>query len=163
VVFPLFVERTLDGNDAAFTAMFSVLSFGSVVGALMTARRSAVTVDHVLWSAAAFGASMSVFAFAPTLTWTFPLGLVVGGASVAFLTSSTSIVQLRADPSMRGRVLALQAMVFLGSTPIGGPIIGAVCDAFGARVGVLVGGAAALAAAAWGRAAFARVAVPIPS
>jgi MFS family permease len=66
------------------------------------------------------------------------------------MTTITSIVQLRADPEMRGRVLALQAMVFLGSTPIGGPILGAICDAFGARAGLLVGGGAALGAAAWG-------------
>jgi hypothetical protein len=51
---------------------------------------------------------------------------------------------------MRGRVLALQAMVFLGSTPIGGPILGWVCDVFGARAGILVGAAAALGAASWG-------------
>ena len=47
------------------------------------------------------------------------------------MTTSTAIVQLRSDPSMRGRVLALQAMVFLGSTPIGGPILGYVCEHFG--------------------------------
>ena len=52
------------------------------------------------------------------------------------MTASTAIVQIRSDPQMRGRVLALQAMVFLGSTPIGGPIVGAVCEAFGARAGL---------------------------
>jgi hypothetical protein len=62
-------------------------------------------------------------------------------------------VQTRADPVMRGRVLALQAMVFLGSTPIGGPIVGAICQFFGARSGLVVGGVAALAAAVYGRAA----------
>ena len=51
---------------------------------------------------------------------------------------------------MRGRVLALQAIVFLGSTPIGGPIVGWVCDAFGPRAGFVVGGVGALGAAAWG-------------
>jgi hypothetical protein len=51
---------------------------------------------------------------------------------------------------MRGRVLALQAIVFLGSTPIGGPILGLVCDAWGARAGLVLGGLSALAAAAWG-------------
>ena len=156
VVFPLFVEKTLGGDDAAFTLMFSVMSFGSFVGALLTARRSQITPAHVIGSAAAFGVAMAVFAAAPNLAWTFPLGLLVGGTSVAFLTSSTSIVQVRAAPTMRGRVLALQAIVFLGSTPIGGPILGVVCDAFGARAGVLLGGVAAVLAALWGRAAFAR-------
>jgi hypothetical protein len=52
---------------------------------------------------------------------------------------------------MRGRVLALQSMVLIGSTPIGGPVLGFVCDAFGARAGLVIGGVAALTAAAWGR------------
>ena len=58
-------------------------------------------------------------------------------------------MQIRSAPEMRGRVLALQAMVFLGSTPIGGPIVGWVCENFGARYGVAVG-AAALGAGGWG-------------
>ena len=64
---------------------------------------------------------------------------------------------------MRGRVLALQAIVFLGSTPIGGPLLGAVCDAFGARAGILVGGIAALGAAAWGIVVSRREGVPTRS
>jgi hypothetical protein len=75
---------------------------------------------------------------------------VVGFTSVAFLTSSTAIVQLEAEPSMRGRVLALQAVLFLGSTPIGGPIVGWVSEEWGARVGILLGAVATLSAGAWG-------------
>jgi MFS family permease len=66
------------------------------------------------------------------------------------MTTSTAIVQLRAAPEYRGRVLALQAMVFLGSTPIGGPIVGWISDTAGPRVGIVIGGVACLAAAAWG-------------
>jgi MFS family permease len=66
------------------------------------------------------------------------------------MTASTAIVQVESDPTMRGRVLALQAIVFLGSTPIGGPIVGALCDEFGARSGLVLGGFAALAAGGWG-------------
>jgi len=66
--------------------------------------------------------------------------MFVGLGSIAFLTASTAIVQIRSDPMMRGRVLALQAMVFLGSTPIGGPVLGLICDQFGARAGFVVGG-----------------------
>ena len=80
----------------------------------------------------------------------FPVALLVGGASIAFMTASTSIVQTRAEPQMRGRVLALQAMVVLGSTPIGGPLLGRLCDTYGARFGLVVGGVACLAAASWG-------------
>jgi MFS family permease len=74
----------------------------------------------------------------------------LGITSIAFLTASTSIVQIEAAPEMRGRVLALQAMLFLGSTPIGGPIVGWISEQFGARYAIGVGAAAALAAGTWG-------------
>jgi MFS family permease len=140
VVFPLFVEKTLHGDVGSFTLLFSITSIGSLVGALATARRKT----------AIFGAAMTLLAFMPSLGAAYPVSMLVGFGSIAFMTTSTAIVQLRADAAMRGRVLALQAMVFLGSTPIGGPILGWVCDVFGARAGILVGAAAALGAASWG-------------
>ena len=150
VVMPLLVKRTFGGTEGDFTMLFSVLSAGSLFGALAAARRSEIEVRTVVRAAAAFGASMLLFAAAPDLTWAYPLGLIVGITSIAFMTSATAIVQLYTDPTMRGRVLALQAMVFLGSTPIGGPILGWFCDSLTPRAGVLVGGIAALAAAACG-------------
>lgn len=150
VVMPLFVTRALDATERDFTLLFSVLSVGSLVGALWTARRTSVELGHVIRASVAFGVAMLLLAAAPTLAWAFPVALLVGVASIAYMTSSTTLLQLRAEPTMRGRVLALQAMVFLGSTPIGGPILGAICEALGARVGLVVGGAACLAAAAWG-------------
>lgn len=153
VVMPLFVTRDLGGDASTFTWFFSVVSVGSLVGALATARRRSTGVRDVVVTSGAFGASMLVLAVTPHLALAFPVGVLIGVASIGFMVSSTAIVQLRADPVMRGRVLALQAIVFLGSTPIGGPILGWVSEAFGARVGVAVGGAAALAAAAFGAAA----------
>ena len=79
-----------------------------------------------------------------------PVAFVVGLGSISYLTASTSIVQTHSSPEMRGRVLALQAMVFLGSTPIGGPILGWICQTWGARWGIGVGAAAALGAGLWG-------------
>jgi MFS family permease len=157
VVIPLFVTRTFHSGDTAFTLLFSVISVGSLVGALATARRKEITIRHVVVSAAAFGAAMLLLASTPGLAWAFPVGLLVGGGSIAFMTASTAIVQLRSDPMMRGRVLALQAIVFLGSTPIGGPILGAVSDWFGARAGLALGGVAAIAAAGWGHHAARRI------
>jgi MFS family permease len=84
------------------------------------------------------------------------LGLLLGVASITFLVSSTAIVQVRAAPDMRGRVLALQAMLFLGSTPVGGPIVGWVADHFGARYSIGLGAAAALGAGLWGLAVLRR-------
>jgi MFS family permease len=150
VVFPLFVKKTLGGTTGDFTLIYSVTSVGSLIGALATARRKTVELRDVVLTTAAFGLAMAVLAVVPNLGSAFPIVILVGLTSIAFMTTSTAIVQLRADPVMRGRVLALQAMVFLGSTPIGGPILGAVCDAFGARAGVGIGAVAALGAAAWG-------------
>ena len=149
-VIPLLVTRTLEGNDATFTIVYSVISVGSLVGALLSARRTIVTVRSIIVAAAGFGVSMLLLAVTPNVGTTFPIGALMGFASITFMTASTAIVQLRSAPSMRGRVLALQAIVFLGSTPIGGPILGWVCEQFGARTGVAVGGVAALAAAGYG-------------
>jgi MFS family permease len=156
VVMPLLVERTFHGDTATFTLLFSVIAVGSLIGALATARRKVIEVSHVVFAAAAFGVAMLAFAASPNLVSSFPLGIVVGGFSIAFMTASTAIVQVRAAPEMRGRVLALQAIVFLGSTPIGGPILGAICDWWGARAGIVVGGVAAVGAAIWGHYAAAR-------
>src|SRR2546421_315977 len=81
----------------------------------------------------------------PRVRATFPIVAVVGFSSIAFMTATTAIVQVRADPRMHGRVLALQTVLLVGTTPIGGPIMGAVADATNARVPLVIGGAAALA------------------
>ena len=151
VVLPLFVTRTFGGAEGTFTLLFSVISIGALAGALSTARRTTVNLNQQVVAAGGFGVAMLALAAVPFLGLAFPVALAVGFFSIMFLTASTAIVQVRAEPGMRGRVLAIQAMVFLGSTPIGGPILGAVCDAFGARMGLVVGGVAAVGAAGWAR------------
>ena len=150
VTLPLLVTRTFDRSKVAFTVLFSVISLGSLVGALWTARRRTIGVADVIRASLGFGLALLALAMAPTVAWAFPLGFVLGMTSIGFLTASTAIVQTEAAPEMRGRVLALQAMVFLGSTPIGGPIVGAIAEYVGPRWAVAVGGVAALGAAAWG-------------
>jgi MFS family permease len=143
VVIPLFVKRTLHGTDGTFTLLYAVLSLGSFAGALASARRKTISVRQIVVAAAAFGVADCLFAVAPGLRGAFPMAFLVGVTSISFMTAS-------ANPEMRGRVLALQAMVFLGSTPIGGPIMGGVSDRWGARSALMVGGVAALLAAGWG-------------
>jgi MFS family permease len=150
VVVPVLVTTDLGGSDTTFTLLFSFLSLGSLVGALATARRTSTSVRRVATSALAFGASMVLLALAPTTVVAFAVAPLVGVASIAFMTASTAVVQTEAAPSMRGRVLALQSIVFLGSTPIGGPILGYVTQHFGARYAVGVGAVACLAAGVWG-------------
>jgi MFS family permease len=153
VVFPLFVEHALRGNDASYTAVYALFSVGALVGAIVVADRTTVGVRNIVVGAGAFGASMLVLSAVPNVGATFPVAALVGFTSIVFMTATTAIVQIRAEPRMHGRVLALQTVLMIGTTPVGGPIMGAVADAFGARIPLVIGGIAALGAAAFGLAA----------
>jgi MFS family permease len=149
-VFPIFATKDLHGNGTTFTLLFSVVSVGALFGALRTARRTTSTIRSVATASLGYGAAMALMAIVPNQWLAYVVGVALGVASITFLVSSTAIVQLEAAPEMRGRVLALQAMLFLGSTPIGGPIVGWVSDQFGARWAIALGAVAALGAGAWG-------------
>jgi predicted MFS family arabinose efflux permease len=127
-----------------------VVSVGALVGALRTARRRSIDVRAVALASLNYGVAMALMTIAPNQGLAFVVGLYLGMASITFLVASTAIVQIESAPEMRGRVLALQAMLFLGSTPIGAPIVGWVSQEFGARYGVALGAAAALSAGSWG-------------
>jgi MFS family permease len=149
-VFPLFTTRDLHGTGGTFTILFSVVSVGALIGALATARRRSISVRSVATASLAYGVAMAFMAVVPNQPSAFAIGVLLGMSSIAFLTASTAIVQIEAAPEMRGRVLALQAMLFLGSTPIGGPIVGWVSQQFGARYAIALGAVAALGAGTWG-------------
>ena len=157
VVFPLFVEKGLHGGNGTYTLVYSAFSTGGLVGALLVARRSTVTIRTVAVAAAGLGAAMLVLSAVPSIALAFLVATLVGAASVAYMTATTSIAQLRTEPHMIGRVLALQTVLLVGTAPIGGPILGAIADAVGVRAPVLIGGVAALAAAAFGVLAARRV------
>jgi MFS family permease len=97
-----------------------------------------------------FGVAFSVVSFMPNAISAFFILLLVGAASMNFLSLGNTILQLETVPEMRGRVMSLWAIAFLGSTPIGGPIIGWIGDHIGPRYGVLTGGLAAILAAGIG-------------
>ena len=99
-------------------------------------------------STAVFGLSMFALAAVPNIGWTYPVAAVVGGTSVAYMTGTTAHAQLTSEQNMIGRVLALQTVLLIGTTPLGGPLLGVLADALGGRVPVLVGGVGALTAAA---------------
>lgn len=149
-VLPVFVSRDLDASTVTFTLLFSVVSVGSLVGALVVARRRVVGLTHVTTAAIGFGVSMVLLALSPNTPVAFAFGVLLGFTSIAFMTASTAIVQTRSDPTMRGRILALQAMVFLGSTPIGGPIVGTISQHFGARYALGLGAVGCFIAGAIG-------------
>jgi len=150
-VLPLFTTRDLGGDDGTFTLLMSVVSIGSLIGALSTARRKeAIGVGKVSRAAIGFGLALALLAVAPTTPVALALGVLLGLTSITFMTTSTSIVQTKATASMRGRVLALQAIVFLGSTPIGGPIVGVISERYGARYSLALGAVATILAGLFG-------------
>lgn len=150
VTLPILVEKAMHGSDADFSLVYATFSAGAVVGTLVIARRTRVTLRTIVVSTAVFGLSLFALAAVPNIPWTFPVAAVVGGTSVAYMTATTAHAQLTAAPHMIGRVLALQTVLLIGTTPIGGPVLGLLADAWGGRVPVLVGGIAATAAAGAG-------------
>jgi MFS family permease len=149
VTLPLLAERSLGGDATTFTLLFSTMSVGSVIGALQVARRHDITLAVLLKASIGMAASVAALALAPNAPLAMVATAAVGFCGIFLLSGSNALVQLRADPAMRGRVLALFSMVFLGSTPLGGPIIGWISETFNPRVGVAVGSAAAVAVAVW--------------
>jgi hypothetical protein len=150
VELPLFVERSLHDGDSAFTFLYTIFSIGALASALVVANRQLVHIKNVLIGATAFGTALVVLAATPALAAAVPVVLALGVSSILYFTATTAIVQVDADASMHGRILALQTVLLIGTAPIGGPIDGAIADALGARAPLLLGGVAALGAALWG-------------
>jgi MFS family permease len=120
---------------------------GSLVGALVVAARARPSRPLLIGSAAAFSALAMLVALAPSPFWA-AVGLVPMGAfSMTFIATANSTLQLSARHDMRGRVMAVYALVFLGSTPLGGPLVGWISQQWGPRSGLFFGGAVSLVAA----------------
>jgi predicted MFS family arabinose efflux permease len=159
VLLPLFATRELHGHAGTFGAMMSVFGVGSLVGALaMASRAGRPNPRRLAVLAMIFGALSVALAVTPTLPLALALLPFVGAAGIAFSITGNSTLQLISPSRMRGRVMALYAVVFLGSTPIGGPIAGWVGEHLGSRVALAGGGAIAVATGLWGLAAVAAVA-----
>jgi MFS family permease len=150
VVLPLYASRTFHSGAGTYALFMAMMSIGAVIGGVMTAGSRRLTQPAVAMAAIIFGASIIVAAAAPSSVAAAALLVGVGAASILFVATANSILQLHARPDMRGRVMALWSVAFLGTTPIGGPIIGWVSDAGGPRMALLVGGAAAAVAGAAG-------------
>mgnify|MGYP002628171632 CR=1 FL=1 len=149
VTLPLFAERALGGNDTTFTWLYSGMSLGSMLGALAIARRRDVSTHLLAWAAIWLGVSMALLALAPNFVLALIAVIPVGVATIVMISGANAVVQLRATSEMRGRVLALAAVVFIGSTPIGGPTVGWASESFGASAGIWIGAVASILAGLW--------------
>jgi MFS family permease len=153
VTLPLFVTQALHGGDGDFTAIYAVFSAGAVLGALVVAHRVRVALRDIVRGAALLGVAMLLLAAVPGVRAAFPVALLVGVASILYTTATTASVQVVARPEMQGRVIALQTVLMGGSAAIGGPLLGRMADATGARAVLALGGGVCFAVAAFGAAA----------
>jgi MFS family permease len=124
-----------------FGLLGSVLAIGSLTGSLMAARRERVRHRLVVGAALAFGVSVMAAGLMPTYLAFAVLAPVTGFLALTLITSANAYMQLHTAAGVRGRVMALYLMIFMGGTPIGAPIIGWIGEAFGARWTLLGGGA----------------------
>ncbi|MDP9416732.1 MAG: MFS transporter [Actinomycetota bacterium] len=148
VVLPLLARTTFDGGAEVYGYLTATLGLGAVLGALFSASRETATSWALVVSCLAFGVVNLVAAAVPTLGAAYLVMVAIGFVNIVFNTLGRTVLQLRSDPAMHGRVLALHGLVFLGSTPLGGPLMGWVCEVHGARAGFVVAGLTALAAGA---------------
>ena len=150
VVLPIVAEETFHGDARTYGFMTASMGVGAIVGGLYVAARGRTGVRSMVNTSAAFGVVILGAALAPSLALEFVALALVGAVSIGFLSKGNSTLQLAAAPNMRGRVMALWSVAFLGSTPIGGPIAGWVSETFGGRAGLGLGAAACVLAALLG-------------
>ncbi|MBX6391645.1 MAG: MFS transporter [Frankia sp.] len=156
VVLPLVARETFHGDAGTYSLLTGAMGAGAVAGGLGVARWRLTGARALVTISATFAALLLLAAIAPTLPLAVAALVATGAASVALIATGSSTVQMAAEPRMRGRVMALWTMTFLGTTPLGGPIAGWVSEAFGARYGLVLAAAAAAVAAALGLASLRR-------
>jgi len=147
VSLPVMASQGLHVGAAGFGFMTGAMGVGAVIGGLLVAHRGKTGIRPLVMAAWAFGIAVALAALAPSLPLELVTLALAGGASISFMATGNSTLQLGAEPSMRGRVMSLWFVAFQGSTPIGGPIVGWVIAVLGARAGLGLGAVAALAVA----------------
>jgi MFS family permease len=148
VALPLLARFTFHGGAGAYGALAAVMAAGSVAGALAVARRGRPTRPLLLGSVAAFGLLSFAAAAAPSMPVEALTLLPIGAASLAFVATANSTVQLTASPEMRGRVMSLYGLVLLGSGPPSGLLSGWLAGQFGPRSILVLSGVSCVTAAA---------------
>lgn len=149
VLLPTLARDTFGQDARAAGLMFTAMGLGAVVMGLAFAGVLDASTPRLARNGLAFSAAMACTALSPTVLAAYVLLVVVGGTSVLFRTVATSLIQLRADREMRGRVMALLILATGGTTTIGGPLVGWLGEQFGPRAGFMVGGVGTALSAVW--------------
>jgi MFS family permease len=156
VVLPLLAKFSFESGAMTYATLVSAMAVGSIVGALVNGHRGRTGPRLIAGGALAFGIAALWAAAMPSLAFEVPALMLLGAASVTFAATINSTLQLAVSPEMRGRVMALYSVVFLGSTPIGGPLAGWLAQTYDPRVALLLAGASGLGAAWAARVSLAR-------
>ncbi len=142
---PLLTRSVFGLGADAYGLMTAVLAVGSVLGAVVAARRRVrPRLRLVTGAALVFGVLVVAVGLMPTYALACVLLVPTGVAALTFTTAANAAVQMGVEPEVRGRVMGLYVLVFLGSTPVGAPLLGLVAERFGARAPLVAGGALAL-------------------
>jgi len=147
VTLALLAKDTFHGGAGTYSVLTACMGAGAVVGGLLAAHRARPTPRLLQVLALVFGGLLGAVALAPTLATAAVLIVFMGAASIGFIATANASLQLGADPAMRGRVMALYAMAFLGTTPIGAPLVGAIAQWTSPRISLLVGAVATILSA----------------
>jgi MFS family permease len=139
VSLPVMASRGLDVGAAGFGFMTASMGVGAVIGGLMVAARGKTGLRPLVLAASGFAVALMVATIAPTLPVELVALAFAGAASISFMSTGNSTLQLNSEPEMRGRVMSLWFVAFQGSTPIGGPIVGWIMAVIGARAGLGLG------------------------
>jgi MFS family permease len=148
VTIPLLAHQTFHLGATGFGLLYAAMGLGSVVAGLTVAGRVAPQVKTIGIAALVFGAGLALAAASPSPATAAVCLALAGAASVVYSSSTNATVQTRAEPAMRGRVVALYIVAFMGSTPVGGPLVGAVGQLAGARASLAVGAVGCVVASA---------------
>jgi MFS family permease len=146
VTLPLLAKFTFHGAAGLYSAFMAAMGAGAVVGGLAVAFRSRPSTRLLAVIGLVFGLAILGVALAPGHVAALVMLVPMGAASIAFIATNNATLQLRSDPRMRGRVMSLYAIAFLGSTPIGAPLLGYISDVSTPRVAFVIGGVATLLA-----------------
>jgi MFS family permease len=153
IVLTAMAKSTFHGGAGTYGLFNILLAIGSASGALLAGAAAHPSRRVLLLSAAAFGLVQAAAAIAPGMAVFLTLLVAMGFLNLAFQAMANASVQLAVDPELRGRVMGLYMLAFIGGTPIGAPVIGALTNHFGARASMAICGtvpalAAVLVAAA---------------
>jgi MFS family permease len=157
VVLPLLARFSFGGGASVYATLLAAMGLGSVIGALVIGSHRRTGGKMIAAAAFAFGATALLAALMPSLALEVPVLALLGGAAVTFAASVNSSLQLAVEPVMRGRVMALYSVVFLGSTPIGAPLTGWISEVYDPRLALVLAAVSGISAAWAARVCFERL------